>query len=113
MNNVIKEYNTYRIRASFVDDSGAAVTATGGSYRVDDITGGRVVEVIPTSTLIPTTTYYDIIIPSSSNVILDQEHTEEKRLVTVTFTYGSSRRGSGEYEYTIQNLKKIETLLGL
>jgi hypothetical protein len=113
MNNVIKEQNTYRVRASFFDDNGVAVTATNGSYRVDDITGGVVTEVIPTSSLIPTTTYYDIIIPASANAILDQAHAEEKRLVTVTFTYGSARRGAGEYEYTIQNLKKIETLLGL
>jgi hypothetical protein len=113
MNNVIKEQNTYRIRASFVDDSGFPVTATGGSYRVDDITGGFITEVISNTSLIPTTTFYDIIIPASSNAILDQEHVEEKRLVTVTFIYGAARRGSGEYEYIIQNLRKVETLLGL
>ena len=113
MNNVIKEQNTYRVRASFKDDSGAAVTATSGSYRVDDITGGVVTEIVANTSLIPTTTYYDIIIPASSNVILDQNHVEEERLVTVTFTYGASRRGAGEYKYKIQNLKKIETLLGL
>jgi hypothetical protein len=113
MNNVIKEQNTYRVRASFKDDTGAAVTATSGSYRVDDITGGVVTEVIANTSLIPTTTYYDIIIPASSNAILDQSHDEEERLVTVQFMYGASRRGAGEYEYTIQNLRKVETLLGL
>jgi len=113
MNSVIKEQNTYRVRASFKDDAGLPVAATGGSYRVDDITGGKVTEVISNTTLIPTTTYYDIIIPASSNAILDQEHAEEIRLVTVEFTYGAARRGAGDYQYTIKNLRKIESLLGL
>jgi hypothetical protein len=113
MNNVTKEQNAYRVRVLFKDDSGAAVTATAGSYRVDDITGGVITEVISNTSLIPTTTYYDIIIPASSNAILEQSHEEEERLVTVQFTYGASRRGAGEYKYTIQKLRKIETLLGL
>lgn len=110
MSNPVYEKNTYRIRASFTDDSGAAVTPTSGSYRVDDITSNALVEIIDTTAFTPSTTYYDIIIPSSSNVLIDQSREEETRLVTVIFSYGSGRQGAGKYEYTLKNLKSVENL---
>jgi hypothetical protein len=111
MSDIVKEYNTYIVRASFKDDSASAIVPTAGTYRVDDITGGVVTSVIGSTNFTPATTYYDIVIAKGSNICLDQSHDEETRLVTVKFTYGaSSYSGSDDYTYTLQNLRRREQL---
>jgi hypothetical protein len=112
MSDLIKEYNTFRVRATFTDDNASAVQPTSGTYRVDDVTGGVMTSVVANTSFVPNTTYYDIVIPSGVNIVLDQAHQEEIRLVTVEFLYGAGRRGVGDYEYTLKNMRRIEALLG-
>jgi hypothetical protein len=110
MSDAVDEYNTFRVRASFKDDEASAVTPTSGTYRVDDITGGVVTSVVASTQFTPATTYYDIVIPHGANIILDQSHNEETRVVTVKFAYGAGRRGAKAYEYTLKNLRRAEAL---
>lgn len=106
----VPEYNTYRVRATFRNDAGSAVVPTLGYYRVDDITGGVVTSVIATTSFVPTYDYYDIVIPYGVNIILDQAHDKETRLVTVKFNYGTGRQGADEWAFTLRNLRRIENL---
>ena len=111
MSDIVKEYNTYRVRASFKDDEASAVVPTSGVYRVDDTTGGVITSVVASTEFTPSTTYYDIVIPYGVNIILDQAHQEETRLVTVKFAYGAGRQGSDDYEFTLKNMRRREALL--
>ena len=112
MKAILDEQNACTIRASFEDENEAAVTPISMSYRVDDLTGGVATVVVANTAVVPSTSYYDIEIPATSNVVLDQSHDYETRLVTVKFVYGaSSKQGAGEYEYLLKNLRRIEVLL--
>ena len=53
MSDIVKEYNTYRVRASFKDDDASAVVPTSGVYRVDDITGGVITSVVASTEFTP------------------------------------------------------------
>jgi hypothetical protein len=112
MADIINEQNTYVVRVSFKDDSNVSVIPSSGNYRVDDITGGVATEIIANTSFVPAATYHDLVIPALSNAILDQNHDYENRIVTVNFIYGS-RQGAGEYQYTLKNMQRIETLLGI
>lgn len=112
MKEIVKERSTCIVRASFTDDTGADVVPTSMSYRVDDMTGGIATKVIDNTTVVPTTHYYDIEIAPASNVVLDQSHDYEERLITVKFVYGvGARQGVGEHEYLLKNMRRIEALL--
>ena len=112
MADIVNEQNTYVVKASFEDDDHNPVVPDSGSYRVDDITGGIATSVIANTNFVPVLTYYNIVIPSSSNVILDQSRDFEDRVLTVKFSYSGGRQGAGEYFYTLKNMRRIETLIG-
>lgn len=104
----INELQTYTCQMNWTDETGAPLTPSAGTFRVDDITDpGNPVQVIDTTELNPTGPSHEIVVPHANNNILNQENKYEIRLITVTWTYSGSKQGTGYHKYRIENLIKL------
>jgi hypothetical protein len=98
----VNERSTMILTVAFFDDDGVAVAPTTASYQIDNRNSGTSI-LVSTPITTPGTTE-EIEITSAQNRILNAANKEEIRVVTVDFTYGSSRRGTVEYFYKVKNL---------
>lgn len=104
---VVHEQTTYMLTVSFTDQDGAPTTPSAGTYRIDDITGDVITEVVGDTDFVPDGSSHEIEITPAMNSLLDQTRKIEYRLVTVRFIYGDDRRGAGEYRYCIKNMRGV------
>jgi hypothetical protein len=102
----VNEKSTSLLTFSFFDEIEAAVAPTTVQYRIDDLHSGTAILALTTLTG-PFTATLDIVITSAQNALVLQTHTFEMRLVTVIFTYGGSKQGTGEYKYLVKNLSGV------
>jgi hypothetical protein len=98
----VNERTTMLLTVAFFDDDGVAVAPTTASYRIDNRNSGT--EIVDDTAIATPGTTEEIEITSAQNRILNAANKEEIRVVTVDFTYGSSRRGTVEYFYKVKNL---------
>ncbi len=102
---IVNEKSTSVVTLTFRDESGALVTPSGGTYRIDDAALGT--EIKADTPFTPVDSSHDITITSTENRILDATRNVEERIVTVSFTYGAGKNGNSEYRYSVKNLTKI------
>lgn len=102
---LVNEKTSWTVTASFYDEGGNAVTPDSGSYRIDDV--GSDTEITGDTPFIPAGSTHDINITPTENRILTTSNQVERRRVTVTFSYGVGKQGSGEYYYGVKNLAKV------
>jgi hypothetical protein len=104
---VVKERTTYIVEASFIDQDRSAVTPSSGTWRIDDITDGVITEVKDDTAFTPSGPTHEFEITPDENCILSLANQLEYRLVTVTFSYGASRKGAAEHRYCLENMRGI------
>lgn len=102
---IVSERSTSIVTLTFRDESGALVTPSAGTYRIDDAVSGT--EIKSETVFTPAGSSHEITITDAENRILDDARNVEERIVTVTFTYGAGKKGMGEYRYGVKNLAKI------
>jgi hypothetical protein len=102
---IVNERSTSIVTLTFRDETGAQVTPSAGTYRIDDAASGT--EIRASTPFTPSGSTHDIMITDEENRILDVTRNIEERIVTVSFTYGVGKKGSGEYRYSVKNLLKM------
>lgn len=102
---IVNERSTSIVTLTFRDETGAQVTPSAGTYRIDDAASGT--EIRAATPFTPSGSTHDITITDEENRILDVNRNIEERIVTVSFTYGVGKKGSGEYRYGVKNLLKM------
>ena len=103
---IVNERSTSIVSLTFRDENGSLVTPSGGSCQIHDAASGT--EIRAETPFTPVGSTHDITITDTENRILDATRNVEERIVTVSFTYGTSKKGSGEYRYCVKNLAKID-----
>lgn len=101
----INEKSSYTVTAAFTNEDGSPVTPSLGSYRIDDEFSGT--QIKGDTPFTPSSSTFAIVIAPNDNRILDSAKSEEVRVITVTFVYGTTMQGSGEYRYKVLNLKHL------
>jgi hypothetical protein len=101
----VNERSTSFVTLTFRDESDALVIPSSGTCQIHDAASGT--EIRAESPFTPAGSTHDITISDTENRILDATRNVEERIVTVTFTYGTGKKGSGEYRYGLKNLAKI------
>lgn len=101
----VNEKSTYVVVLSFKDENGVAVTPSSLTYRLDDEASGE--EVIEDTVVTPVTTSYSVVIPSTSNLILNDDKKFEIKILTASFTYDTDKVGTDEHRYRLKNLSMM------
>ncbi|GAB4389041.1 MAG: hypothetical protein Kow0025_12000 [Thermodesulfovibrionales bacterium] len=105
---VVNERSSWFVTASFLDEEGAPVTPSAGSYRIDALNpDGTFTEVRADTPFVPSSHAHDIEIAAEENAVSDQGREAETRVVTVTFAYGMGKQGTAEYRYLVRNLARV------
>lgn len=102
---IVNEKCTSIVSLTFRDETGDLVVPSAGSCQIHDAASGT--EIRAETPFTPAGSTHDITITDSENRILDASRNVEERIVTVTFTYGAGKKGSGEYRYGVKNLAKL------
>ena len=100
----VNEGSTCYLDVSFKDKEGVLAAPTSISYRIDCITNDE--EIKDDTVFAPPASSIEIEIDSTDNAIIDQDNNSERRLVTVTGTYGAEDKIVEEYEYDLINMTK-------
>ena len=101
----INEKTTLLVTVSFFDDAGAAVTPSAATYRIHDKASGAI--IVATTSLAGLSTTKEIEVTSAQNALLNQSDNTEEHILTLTFTYGSSRQGTSEYRWAVRGLAGV------
>lgn len=99
---VIKENSSCFLDISFKDENGLPVVPDTANYTVHDLGSG---DELQPSTLMPSTSDVTIEILPTVNLMVDPNHTEEIRVVTIITSYSSGGGDSEEYMYKVKNLR--------
>lgn len=100
----INERTTLVLTLAFFDEDDAAVTPTSAWYRVDDVGSGT--SIVAQTALTGLSTTKELEITEAQNASVTRSL--EERVVTVSFAYGSGRRGTDEYRYLVRNLYGVQ-----
>ena len=92
-------WNSAVLTMTFTDETGALVTPSGGRYAVTDADSETV--LLPWTAFTPGASTFNISIPAEINRILDINHDQEIREVSVVLYYGLGNQASGAYQYSI------------
>ncbi len=101
----INEKTTLLVTVSFFDDAGAAVTPSAATYRIHDKASGSIIVAI--TSLAGLSTTKEIEVTSAQNALISQTDSTEEHVLTLDFTYGSSRRGTSEYRWVVRGLEGV------
>jgi hypothetical protein len=101
---VVNEDSTAYLTVTFLDKDGTAAVPSSASYRIDCLTNAS--EVKDDTVLTPASSI-EITLSAADNAIITQTNAIERRLVTVFATYGASDGVKDEYEYNVQNMRKV------
>lgn len=97
----VNEGSSAAVMLSFIDEYGAPVTPTAGSYRIDT---GNGVAVRATTLFTPVSSTFTISLTAEDNTIFDTALAAEPHIITLTWEYGASKDGSEECSYSVKNL---------
>ena len=100
----VNERTTFYLTVTFLDKDGQQSTPTSVSYTVHD--KGTDTEVSSGST--DAASQVEIEVGAAVNAILVNSRKTEKRVVTVTATYGVDDELNGVFEYSVTNLSYKE-----
>lgn len=101
----VNENTTLVIELAFRDENNVPSTPTVLSYSLYNYTASTIVK--DASTITVTGSTQDLEISHSYNSILNPDNLQEMMLLTVDFTYDTTKHGTSEYRYLVRNLKKI------
>ncbi len=102
---IVNEKSSYFPTISFLDEDGNAVIPSAGKYWVYDITDQDApVEIKAETAFTPTASSFDFEILPTENRILDDTNDYEMRVLTVEFTYSTTRQGTAEHKWGVKNL---------
>jgi len=99
----VNEESTAYLTVTLLDKDGAEEAPSSATYRIDCLTNGQ--EIRDDTALTPAASI-EITLGAADNAIINQENTTERRLVTVTASYGADDELNDEYEYNVKNLRK-------
>lgn len=100
----VNEGSTAYLTANFKDKDSVLAAPTTISYRIDCLTNGS--EVKDDTAFTPAASSIEIELTKTDNALINQANYAERRLVTVTGTYGDDDEIIQEYEYDLINMKK-------
>ena len=101
----IDEQCQARLRISFTDVDGAAITPTTLKYKIVD--EGSRTTIVPITSVSPATTYYDVTITANENRIIKNNKPYELKNVSVEVYSLTTLVCSANYIYRVKNLYKI------
>jgi hypothetical protein len=101
----VNEKSTYVVKLTFKDENGVLVTPDSCTYRLDDEASGE--ELVEDTVVVPGATYYNLTISSDSNSILNDDRKFEIKVLSVSFTFSTTKVGTAEYKYKVLNLKYL------
>jgi|WetSurMetagenome_2_1015567.scaffolds.fasta_scaffold323314_3 hypothetical protein len=102
----VNEKSTYAVKLSFKDENGVAVIPDSLTYRLDDEASGA--EIIEDTVVTPvSSTYYNVVISSASNSILNDDKKFEIKVLSAKFVYATDKVGTADYKYKVLNLKYL------
>lgn len=99
----IKEGSRQKFRFVFEDENRAVFIPSTVRYRVDDVTEGTPVEVVAWTAVTPSDAM-DITLPATANVILNDSHPYEDRILSVQSDWGTPDQLTRDEPFRIQNL---------
>lgn len=100
---IVNEGSTAYLTVTFLDKAGAQAAPTSISYRIDCLTNAQEVK---DDTAVVAGASVEITLTPADNAIIAAANSQERRLVTVTATYGASDAVKADYEYRVRNLAK-------
>lgn len=99
---VVNEKTTSILTITFKDETGANVTPSSATYRIDDDASKTAIKA--TTSFSPSGPTHDLTITSNENRIVGTEPYEH-RTVTIEFDYGTGpKHGTADYHYVVANL---------
>ena len=104
MTDIINENSTGYATATFLNKDGGAVSPVSAVYQIDCITTGTAIRASTPLTPAPA---IEITLDANDTAIIDDCNQYEKRLVTVTATYGLGDTINETYTYLVKNLKFV------
>lgn len=99
---VIREKSPLHATLAFTDEAGDAVVPTTAEWRIDDKASGD--EVVDWTSIATVTNPVSIVVPASSNALLDQASVSEVRTLTIRIDVGLLSEAHQDIEYKIRNL---------
>ena len=99
---IVNEQTTMLVDVYFWDEDGVAVTPDSATYRLDNAETGSL--ILAATSMGAMATMKTLNITPAQNAILDASHRFETHVVTVDWTYNTTRHGTDEYRYTVKNL---------
>lgn len=101
----VDELSTWIVRATFTDQDGNPVTPETAEARLDDARSGTPIR--PWTALAALSTYKDIEITPAENAVINDNLEFEPRILTVKFTYATTKARRCEYRYKLMNLRFV------
>lgn len=105
---IVNEETTYFVVVSFFDEEQNPVLPNNVQYKIEDIETGQTIK--EWTRIEPREGTYDIEITAEENKIIDDSNNVERKILTIKYSYGANRAGTGEYIWGVKNLKGIETI---
>ena len=100
----VNEKKSITLACTFYDETGAVVTPDQATYQLDDIKATGDTSITAETAFTPSA----LNISSEENRILDATKANERRLVTIRWTYaGGAKTGNHQEEYLVKNLSKV------
>jgi hypothetical protein len=103
----VNEGTTVILNAAFEDEDGDPVIPEAVSYAIYDVSSETYVLAKTTIAVGLLDDEIDIEITAAQNAIIDNTKKYELRIVSVDFTYSTSKHGTNEYQFRIKNLVSI------
>jgi hypothetical protein len=99
----VTEQQSISLTLDFKDERGLHMVPYEGYYRLYDKASKTL--LIGTTKFVPVTYTYTIIIDPANNSIIDSERDIEEKVLTGYVMYGTGRKASFSYTYTVRNLE--------
>jgi len=104
----VREESRQKFAVSFQDEQFKPFLPATIRYRLDDRTDGRKQQVIDWTDVTPTATSIEILIPSTANIILNDNNAYETRVLTIQSDYGTDNQLSFDETYRVLNLRGFQ-----
>lgn len=102
---IVNESSTAHLYATFYDATGALQTPVSVTYRIEDVSTGRLVR--DDTSLSPNVEVEIVLTPEDNSLPEGSSLPCEKRRVTLTATYAASEQITSQYVYRVLNLAGI------
>ena len=104
-NKTVNENSVSYLTVSFYDKNNNLAIPSSGTWKVHDEYTDTVIQ--PETNITPIASQYELTLTNTINTLLDSNHANETRVVTIKAIWGAGLETYGRYEYDIIGLDYV------